>query len=107
MKTVLIVDDNQHLREILAAILRRSGYRPIEAATGKEAIAKAASDKPHVPHTMHDALALWQSSDFAREAFGDDVVDHYANMAAVELESYNSTITDWERRRDARGGEET
>jgi glutamine synthetase len=59
-----------------------------------------ASDKPQVPHTMHDALDLWSNSSFAREAFGDEVVDHYANMATVELTSYNSTITDWELRRN-------
>jgi glutamine synthetase len=59
-----------------------------------------ASDKAKVPHTMHDALELWQNSAFARSAFGGEVVDHYANMAAVELESYNSTITDWELRRN-------
>ena len=47
-KTVLIVDDNQHLREILASILRHSGYQPLEAATGKEAIRKAVAEKPQV-----------------------------------------------------------
>jgi glutamine synthetase len=59
-----------------------------------------ASDKPQVPHTMHDALNLWTDSSFTREAFGDEVVDHYANMAAVELAAYNSTVTDWELRRN-------
>jgi glutamine synthetase len=58
------------------------------------------SDKPQVPHTMGDALELWENSAFARQAFGDQVVDHYTNMARVELESYNSTVTDWERQRN-------
>ena len=53
-----------------------------------------------VPHTMDDALALWEKSDFARKAFGDDVVDHYANMARIELSAYSSTVTDWERKRN-------
>jgi glutamine synthetase len=57
------------------------------------------ADLPKVPHTMHDAQRLWNESAFARQAFGDDVVDHYSNMAEVELAAYNSTITDWERRR--------
>jgi glutamine synthetase len=34
-----------------------------------------------------------------RAALGDEVVEHYANMAAVELAAYNSTVTDWELRR--------
>jgi CheY-like chemotaxis protein len=37
-KTVLIVDDNEHLREILASILRYSGYETVEAGTGTQAI---------------------------------------------------------------------
>jgi glutamine synthetase len=59
-----------------------------------------ASELPKVPHTMDAALALWEGSDFARTTFGDEVVDHYANMARVELASYGSTVTDWERRRN-------
>ncbi|MFZ0324177.1 MAG: glutamine synthetase family protein [Actinomycetes bacterium] len=58
------------------------------------------SDAPQVPHTMHDARRLWMESSFNRSAFGDDVVDHYANMARVELDDYNRTITDWELRRN-------
>src|SRR5262245_26354719 len=52
-----------------------------------------------VPHTLHDALKLWQESDLARQAFGAEVVDHYANYARVELAAYNAAVTDWELRR--------
>ena len=45
-KNVLIVDDNEHLRQILAAILRFSGYEIVEAASGAQAIQKAASTQP-------------------------------------------------------------
>ena len=45
-KTVLIVDDNEHLREILASMLKFSGYEIVEAATGSEAIQKAATTQP-------------------------------------------------------------
>ena len=55
------------------------------------------SDSAHVPATMHEALELWEASAVARNAFGQDVVDHYANMARVELAAYDSTVTDWER----------
>ena len=34
----------------------------------------------------------------ARAALGDEVVDHYANMADVELAAYNAAVTDWELR---------
>ncbi|MDX6427718.1 MAG: glutamine synthetase, partial [Streptosporangiaceae bacterium] len=32
----------------------------------------------------------------AQEVFGDEVVEHYANYARVELEAYDRAITDWE-----------
>ena len=47
-KSVLIVDDNQHLREIYASILRSSGYEIVEAENGADAIEKAASAQPQV-----------------------------------------------------------
>ena len=33
----------------------------------------------------------------AREAFGQEVIDHYLNRARVELAAMESTVTDWER----------
>ena len=52
-----------------------------------------------VPHTLRDALELWGKSDLAREAFGAEVVEHYANCARVELEAYDAAVTDWELQR--------
>ena len=54
---------------------------------------------PKVPHTLRDALELWEKSDLARQAFGADVVDHYANYARVELAAFDAAVTDWELRR--------
>ncbi|WP_419993550.1 glutamine synthetase family protein [Streptomyces boninensis] len=51
----------------------------------------------HVPTTLREAAELWHDSALAREAFGEDVVKHYLNMARVEQEAYDSTVTDWER----------
>ena len=50
-----------------------------------------------VPSTLRDAAELWTASAVAREAFGDDVVDHYANNARVELAAFDAAVTDWER----------
>ena len=52
-----------------------------------------------VPHTLRDALELWQKSDLARQAFGAEVVEHYVNYARVELAAYDAAVTDWELRR--------
>jgi hypothetical protein len=57
------------------------------------------SDKPHVPSTMAQARERFTSSALARAAFGDEVVDHYTNMADVELAAYGAAVTDWELRR--------
>jgi len=56
-----------------------------------------ASDKPHVPATLTAARDLFAGSEVARSAFGPDVVDHYLNYARVELEAFESHVTDWER----------
>ncbi len=51
----------------------------------------------HVPDSLGEALRLWEASTWVRETFGDDVVDHYTNMARVELDAFGRAITDWER----------
>ena len=50
-----------------------------------------------LPTTLAEAADLFSSSRVAREAFGDDVVEHYLNNARVELAAFNSAVTDWER----------
>jgi len=54
---------------------------------------------PRVPATLRDALAEWEKSQLARQAFGDEVVEHYANGARVELAAFDAAVTDWELRR--------
>ena len=51
----------------------------------------------HLPTTLARAADLFMESVVARAAFGDDVVEHYANNARVELAAYNAAVTDWER----------
>lgn len=54
------------------------------------------SGAERVPSSMGEAAALFAGSAMAREAFGDDVVDHYTNMARVEMDAYSRAVTDWE-----------
>jgi glutamine synthetase len=56
-----------------------------------------ASKKPRVPSTMREARDLFAKSKIAKAAFGDEVVAHYLNYADVELQAYESAVTDWER----------
>jgi glutamine synthetase len=55
------------------------------------------SDKPRVPDTMYAARDLFANSAIAREAFGQEVVDHYLNRAHIELTAYEAAVTDWEK----------
>lgn len=54
---------------------------------------------PEVPKTLRHATELFQNSEFARKAFGDFVVDHYANFYRSEQAAFDRAVTDWERQR--------
>lgn len=55
------------------------------------------SGAERLPTTLAEAADLFGASAVAREAFGDDVVEHYLNNARVELAAFNAAVTDWER----------
>jgi len=55
------------------------------------------SDAPRIPSSLREAAALFQGSEIAVEAFGEDVVAHYLNNARIEQAAYDAAITDWER----------
>ena len=57
------------------------------------------AEATRVPSTLGAALELWEGSDLAAAAFGDEVVAHYANYARVELAAFEAAVTDWELRR--------
>ncbi|MGC4756259.1 glutamine synthetase family protein [Micromonospora trifolii] len=69
-----------------------------ELELGAECTGNAYDDPEaeRVPGTLRDALALWEESTAAREAFGPEVVAHYANQAKVELAAFDAAVTDWE-----------
>ncbi|MFD0688331.1 glutamine synthetase family protein [Actinomadura fibrosa] len=54
------------------------------------------TDAGTVVGTLRDAAADWGGSSLAPEAFGKEVVEHYANYARVELDAYDRAVTDWE-----------
>src|SRR5246127_841198 len=65
---------------------------PLEPALGGNAYSDPG---PRVSSTLRDALVEWEKSQLAREAFGDEVVEHYANGARVELAAFDAAVTDW------------
>jgi glutamine synthetase len=81
---------------IAAGLHGLDGELPLEPALDGNAYT---ADKPHVPTTLAEARRLFGESVVTRGAFGDEVVDHYLNNARVELEAFESFVTDWERAR--------
>jgi glutamine synthetase len=69
----------------------------LELEPALEGNAYEATERPQVPSTLRDARDLFGESAIAREAFGQEVVDHYLNNARIELEAYDAAVTDWER----------
>jgi glutamine synthetase len=55
------------------------------------------SDKERVPSTLLEARDLFAGSAVAEQAFGREVVEHYVHAADVELQAFNTAVTDWER----------
>jgi len=92
-------DVNQYLA---VAALIAAGLRGVEeslelapAFVGNAYIA----DAPRVPPNLREAVALFGASEVARDAFGDEVVEHYVNAGQVEVDTYAAAVTDWERYR--------
>jgi glutamine synthetase len=65
----------------------------LEEAYGGNAYTSGADQ---VRATLREACEDWTNSSLARTAFGDEVVEHYANNARVELAAYDRAVTDWE-----------
>ncbi|HEX6642417.1 MAG TPA: glutamine synthetase family protein, partial [Thermoanaerobaculia bacterium] len=58
-----------------------------------------ALELPQVPHTLPEAIAALEQSAFARETFGNDVIEHYLHFFRTEQRKFDAVVTDWERRR--------
>jgi glutamine synthetase len=52
-----------------------------------------------IPHTLREAADLLNKSQMLRQAFGDDVIDHYHHAAQWEISETDRVVTDFERER--------
>jgi glutamine synthetase len=57
------------------------------------------SDAPTVPLSLSEARDAFARSELAHELLGADVVNHYTNMADVEIDAFSRAVTDWELQR--------
>src|ERR1044071_9071655 len=70
----------------------------IEPPPAFEGDVYAASELPHVPHTLNESIAALAESEWARATFGEDVVEHYLPFFRTEQRKFDVAGTDWERR---------
>ena len=73
--------------------------RKIEPPSMFEGNAYADETLPRVPSTLREAIDALEASTMAREAFGNEVVDHYLNYARTEQRLFDQTVTCYERER--------
>jgi glutamine synthetase len=73
--------------------------KQIEPPDAFEGDVYGALELPQVPHSLIDSIAALEQSAFAREVFGENVVEHYLHFFKTEQRKFDAVITDWERRR--------
>jgi glutamine synthetase len=85
------------------AALLAAGLDGIEHDTdpGPELVGNAydAGQAEPFPSSLREAVDLWEGSEFARAAFGEDVWRHYLNYGRTEQQLFDQVVTDYERRR--------
>jgi glutamine synthetase len=59
----------------------------------------SAQNLEQVPGTLRDAITKLEQGNFARQAFGDEVVDHYLHFFRTEQAAFDNAVTDWERKK--------
>ena len=59
----------------------------------------AAKHLPRVPYTLAEAVDAFEHSAFAKKVFGKKVVEHYTHFFKTEIDAFNKSVTDWERKR--------
>ena len=93
-------DSNPYLTIAAALASGLDGItRQIEPPPIFEGDVYAAAALPGVPATLRDAIDLFESSAFVREALGVEVASHYTHFFQAEQAAFESAVTDWERKR--------
>jgi glutamine synthetase len=59
-----------------------------------------ATDVERIPWNIVEAIDVFRDSEFARDAFGDDVHFHLLHTAEAEWRAFNNVVTEWELRRN-------
>lgn len=58
-----------------------------------------AQNLPQVPHSLNESIHALETSAWAREILGSEVVDHYLHFFRTEQRKFDEVVTSWERSR--------
>ena len=83
--------ERDHRRRAARRSTRSSSSSPPSRATRTRRTSRACR------RTLRTARDTFAAGSVGRAAFGEEVVDHYLNVADVELDAFEATVTDWER----------
>jgi len=82
------------------AALLAAGLDGIEKKMELEAVQEgdnyAKTGVREIPKTLREAIETLEGSSMLREAFGDEVIEHYLHTARWEQFEYDRRVTDWE-----------
>jgi glutamine synthetase len=85
------------------AAMLAAGLDGVERGTdpGPELVGNAyeAAGAEPFPSSLREAVDLWEGSEFAKRAFGDEVWRHYLNYGRTEQRLFDEVVTDYERAR--------
>ena len=71
----------------------------LDPGPGFSGDAYASKELPQVPHSLAEAAAELERSEFARSVFGADVVEHYLHFTRTEERAVDARVSDVERAR--------
>ena len=93
-------DINPYLAYAAALASGLDGIRnQIEPPAIFEGDVYSAAHLPKVPMNLRESIRELERSAFAREALGEDVVEHYLHFFKTEQASFDKAVTNWERER--------
>jgi len=93
-RTILVVDDDDDVRDLICNLLRRAGYRPVDAASGQEGLRRLFDDRPAlvILDVMMPRLDGWQTLERIRD------------ISDLPVLMLTARATELERVRGLRGG---
>jgi glutamine synthetase len=71
----------------------------IEPPAAFEGDVYKAAELKQVPKTLNEAIRELEQSEWMRQTFGENVMNHYLHFFRTEQRKFDEAVTDWERRR--------